>query len=151
MSAQTQGFTLLELLVVMAILGILAGVLGLNLLSSYRGAQLREAASQMSGDLRQARSDTLKTGQSVGINVTLNSTAYTVTRGAGTATQSQTRTLPSGVVVAEEVGETEVTYQAPTGTIGGNGVVWTLRHPGGRQIKVKVVGITGKVMIDATN
>ncbi|MVN85391.1 type II secretion system protein GspH [Deinococcus sp. HMF7620] len=147
MSAQTQGFTLLELLVVMAILGILAGVLGLNLLSSYRASQLREAASQLSGDLRQARSDTLKTGQSVGINITLNSTAYTVTRGAG----AQTRTLPSGVVVAEKVGETEVTYQAPTGTIGGNGVVWTLRHPGGRQIKVKVVGITGKVMIDATN
>ncbi|PTA67854.1 pilus assembly FimT family protein [Deinococcus arcticus] len=142
-----EGFTLLELLVVMAILGILAGVLGFNLLGSYRTTQLREAASQLTGDLRQARSDALKGGQDIRLDVALNTPAYTVTRGTGT----QTRTLPGGVVVAAATGSNHVSYEAPGGTTDGNGVVWTLRHPGGRETKVKVVGITGKVMIDATN
>ncbi|WP_221088092.1 type II secretion system protein [Deinococcus aquaedulcis] len=143
-----EGFTLLELLVVMAILGILAGVLGFNLLGSYRATQLREAASQLTGDLRQARGDTLKSGQDIQLDVTLNTPAYTVTRGTDTP---QTRTLPGGVVVAAVTGGNQVKYEAPNGTTDGTGVVWTLRHPGGRETNVKVVGITGKVMIDATN
>ncbi|MCD0167761.1 hypothetical protein IHN58_19125, partial [Deinococcus sp. 12RED42] len=64
----------------------------------------------------------------------------------------QTRTLPAGVTLTGVTGVTSVVYTAPTGTTGGNGATWTLTSPGGtRSLKVKVIGITGKVMTDATN
>ena len=140
-------FTLLELLLAMSILAIVAGIFGFTLIGTYRANQVREAASQLTADLRQARSEALKTGQSASITVAANSSTYTFTR-AGTP---QTRTLPAGVTLTGAVG-TSVVYVAPTGTTGGNGVTWTLTSPGGtRSLKVKVIGITGKVMIDATN
>ena len=142
------GFTLLELLLAMSILAIVAGIFGFTLIGTYRANQVREAASQLTGDLRQARSEALKTGQSASVTVAANSAAYTFTR-AGTP---QTRTLPAGVTLTNASGGPTVVYVAPTGTTGGNGVTWTLTSPGGtRSLKVKVVGITGKVMIDATN
>ena len=53
----TRGFTLIEVLVIIAILGIIMGIFGLNLLRSLRQSQLREAASQLAGDLRRSRAD----------------------------------------------------------------------------------------------
>lgn len=140
-------FTLLELLIAMAILAVVAGIFSLSLIGTLRASQVREAAAQLSADLRQARSDALRTGQSASITVAVNSSAYTFTR----AGVPQTRSLPAGVTLTDAVG-TSVVYTAPTGTTGGNGVTWTLTSPGGtRSLKVKVIGITGKVMTDATN
>ncbi len=136
-----QGFTLLELLLVIAILGIIAGVLGWSLLGNLRAAQLRDAASQLGADLRAARSDTLKSGQSVTVTTTLNASTYTVQRGADT----RTRTLPAGVQVSAQTAAT-VQYRAPSGVTDGSGVIWTLRHPAsGRQTQIRVLGLTGKV------
>ncbi|GAA0497660.1 pilus assembly FimT family protein [Deinococcus depolymerans] len=146
--ARQAGFTLLELLIAMAILAIVAGIFSFSLLGTYRASQVREAAAQLTADLRQARSDALRTGQSASVTVAANSAAYTFTR-AGTP---QARTLPNGVTLTSVVGASNVIYTAPTGTTGGNGTTWTLTSPGGtRSLKVKVIGITGKVMIDATN
>ncbi|MGM9321542.1 pilus assembly FimT family protein [Deinococcus aquaticus] len=142
------GFTLLELLLAMSILAIVAGIFGFTLIGTYRANQVREAASQLTGDLRQARSEALRSGQSASVMVAANSSTYTFNR-AGTP---QTRTLPGGVTLTGVVGLNNIVYVAPTGTTSGNGTTWTLTSPGGtRSLKVKVIGITGKVMIDATN
>ncbi|OOV13775.1 GspH/FimT family pseudopilin [Deinococcus sp. LM3] len=146
--ARQAAFTLLELLIAMAILAIVAGIFSFSLIGTLRASQVREAAAQLSADLRQARSDALRTGQSTSVTVAANSSVYTFTR----AGVPQTRTLPAGVTLTGVTGVTSVVYTAPTGTTGGNGATWTLTSPGGtRSLKVKVIGITGKVMTDATN
>ena len=106
----TQGFTLLELLLVIAILGIIAGIFGWSLLGNLRATQLRDAATQIGADLRAARSATLKSGQSTTVTTTLNASTYTVTRGADT----RTRNLPSGVQVSAQTAAA-VQYRAPSG------------------------------------
>ncbi|ALW88272.1 GspH/FimT family pseudopilin [Deinococcus actinosclerus] len=144
-AGRTQGFTLLELLLVIAILGVIAGVLGWSLLGSLRASQLRDAAAQLSADLRAARSTALKSGQNVTVTTTLNAGSYTVQRGADT----RTLTLPNSVQVSAQTAAA-VQYRAPSGTTDGAGVIWTLRHPASGQLtQVKIVGLTGKVIVRA--
>jgi len=141
----TQGFTLLELLLVIAILGIIAGIFGWSLLGNLRATQLRDAATQIGADLRAARSATLKSGQSTTVTTTLNASTYTVTRGADTRTLN----LPGGVQVSAQTAAA-VQYRAPSGVTDGTGTIWTLRHPaGGRLMQVRIVGLTGKVILNA--
>ncbi|NTY01699.1 Tfp pilus assembly protein FimT/FimU [Deinococcus sp. JMULE3] len=144
-SPRTQGFTLLELLLVIAILGIIAGIFGWSLLGSLRATQLRDAAAQLGADLRAARSATLKSGQSTTVTTTPSSGSYTVTRGADT----RTLTLPGSVQVSAQTAPS-VQYRAPGGTTDGAGVIWTLRHPGnGKLMQVRIIGLTGKVILNA--
>ena len=87
----------------------LAGVLGWSLLGSLRASQLRDAAAQLSADLRAARSTALKSGQNVTVTTTLNAGSYTVQRGADT----RTLTLPSSVQVSAQTAAA-VQYRAPS-------------------------------------
>ncbi|WP_288402716.1 type II secretion system protein [uncultured Deinococcus sp.] len=157
-----QGFTLLELLVVMAIIGALIGVIGYFSYRWTRTAQLREAAYQVITDLRRARSQaqltsssslmTLcsSTGAACSTSDTSSSPVYSTAWGG---TGSGTRSLPYGVQIRNSVGGNSVTYTAPYAEVDApTGTVWTLTSPvnGVAPLYIKVVGVTGKVSLSAS-
>ncbi len=141
---------MLELLVVMAIIGIVAGVLGFSLLNNLRRTQLQDAAAQLSADLRQTRTNAQKTGLVSALTVVAGGSTYTAqTR----PTEAQARTLDHGIMlVPASTSLSTVQYRPPFGTLASNGAMWELRSPTAwiPSLFIKVVGVTGKVMISAT-
>ncbi len=143
------GFTLLELLVVIAILGIIAGAFSLYLIRSLRQSELRDAAYQLVGDLRRARTGAQKSGVVNAVAITSNTSEYFLIAAGGTG---QVRTLPHGVKVAPVDTTVILNYQPPFGTLDTTGVSWRLTSPSNANLNlwVKAIGITGKVMVSAT-
>ncbi|MFD2608375.1 Tfp pilus assembly protein FimT/FimU [Deinococcus taklimakanensis] len=151
LARRTAGLTLLEMLVVLAILGIIAGIFYMNLMNSIRQQDVRNAAYQLVTDLRRARTDAQKTGQPVTVRI-VNSTSSYARQVAGAA--EQTRTLERGVTVQSTgaaASSLAVTYQPPYGTLAATGTTWRVQSPANPNIRqfVKIVGVTGKVMISA--
>lgn len=157
-----QGFTLLELLVVMAIVGTLIGVIGYF---SYRWTQttrLREAAYQVVTDLRRARSQAQLTSSGSVLTLCASTTSICGTNAAAPSpvyaaawggSGSGARTLPYGVKIGNAVGNNALTYTAPYAEVDApTGTVWTLTSPvtGIAPIYIKVVGVTGKVSLSAS-
>ena len=142
------GFTLLELLVIMAILGIIAGIFGLQLLRTIRQNELRDAAYQLIGDLRRARTGAQKLGVDNTVSIVANTSTYTLL----VDTTTKTYTLPHGVRVNPVGATTDLTYKPPFGTLAANGASWRLTSPADANLNlwVNAVGITGKVMLRAT-
>lgn len=147
------GFTLLELLVVIAILGIIAGAFSLFILRNIRQSELRDAAYQIIGDLRRARTGAQKLGVNNVVTITSNTSTYTVAVAGSTA---QNRILPHGVKIVpagrDEPANRILAYQPPFGTLDTTGVSWKLTSPADPNLNlwVKAIGITGKVMLSAT-
>lgn len=146
------GFTLLELLVVIAILGIMAGAFSLSLIRSIRQNELRDAAYQLIGDLRRARTGAQKTGVDNKISVVANTSTYTLLVYNTPTPISRTYTLPHGVKISPVGSTTDLTYKPPFGTVETIGASWKLTSPSNPNLNlwVKAIGITGKVMLSAT-
>ncbi|WP_075836848.1 pilus assembly FimT family protein [Deinococcus marmoris] len=145
------GFTLLELLVVIAILGIIAGAFSLFILRNIRQSELRDAAYQIIGDLRRARTGAQKSGVINSVTITTATSAYAVAV-AENPPRAVNLTLPHGVTVTAQSGGANVAYQPPFGTLDTTGVSWKLTSPSNPNLNlwVKAIGITGKVMVSAT-
>lgn len=143
------GFTLLELLVVIAILGIIAGAFSLFLLRNIRQSELRDAAYQIIGDLRRARTGAQKTGVVNSVEIITGTSGYQLKVGDGIASA---RTLAHGVKINPVDTTVILKYQPPFGTLAATGVSWKLTSPADPNLNlwVKAIGITGKVMLSAT-
>ena len=145
-------FTLIEMLVVLAIIGILAGIFGWSLLSSIRKAELREAANQVASDFRRARSQAQRGSADVVVDWTLDAggkiSSYSV---AGQSRPVVNRVSMSCTTGCGSGSSTinKVTYTAPYGELGATGNVFTLRSPMTSlpSIEVRIVGVTGKVIV----
>lgn len=143
-----QGFTLIQLLVTIGIIGILAAIFGINMLRSVRTAELREAANQVATDLRRARSQAQR--GSANIEIVLPGTA-----GAKTYSVSgQSRGVVNNVTVLCKsncgTGPTvTINYQAPYGELGAMGSIFTIQSPSSNigSLEVRIVGVTGKVIL----
>jgi prepilin-type N-terminal cleavage/methylation domain-containing protein len=149
---RAQGFTLLEILVVLGIIAILMGIFGINLIRNIRTAELREAAAQVATDLRRARSQAQRGSNDIVLVLpgSAGNTTYKV--------DTVTKTLPNNVTVICKTTcgsgtTTNVTYQAPYGELGAGatGSVYTLRSPmsGINDLEIRIVGVTGKVILTA--
>ncbi|GGR61742.1 hypothetical protein GCM10008959_24660 [Deinococcus seoulensis] len=145
---RTQGFSLIELLVVMAIVGILSAVLFVSSARGIRQQQLREAGTQLLADLNSAR--TQATQSSTATSVTLTSTAYATPKATYVTVWPQsgsgTRTLPNDVMVAPVATYANtITYVAPyaESSVPG-GAVWILSNKLGETLYIKLLGTTGK-------
>lgn len=144
------GFTLIEFLIVIAILGILVGLVGFGTVRSARAAELREAATQVATDLRRARSQAQRGSTNVTVSWDAgNSVRYQVSgserRLPGTVTLNCTSNC-SGSGTSGNL----VTYTAPYGELAGaTGKVLRLASsfPGLTPLEVRVVGVTGKVIV----
>ena len=143
------GFTLLELLLVIAILGIVFGIFSWFLLRNLRQTELREAAAQLIADLRRSRSSAQLSGQVSRLELSPLKTSYSVRVGSGAP---KTVDLPHRVTVEAEVGGLQVVNQPPFGTLDDTGLVWKVQSPSysDMHLYVKVVGITGRVMLSGS-
>lgn len=143
-----QAFTMIEVLVVIAIIGILAAIFGTTLIRSIRTAELREAANQVAADFQRARSLAQRGSTSV--------TIITPKGAAGTSYSfnGQSQTLPNNItlVCKTNCGTSSaavLTYQAPYGELAATGSVFTVQSPlvGIAALEIRTVGVTGKVIL----
>ncbi len=73
------GFTLVELLVVVAILGVIAAVVGPRVGATLAGGRLRVAARELAGACRYARTMALLAGTPIDVSVDMSSSTLRVT------------------------------------------------------------------------
>ncbi|PYE54437.1 pilus assembly FimT family protein [Deinococcus yavapaiensis] len=145
------GFTLLEALVVCAILGVVLGVGFFVATRAVRQGAVREAAFLVASDLRAARFEAVRSSL-VQVFSWPSEARETVGYTMASGNRSLSRVLPSGtrlVCVTCPVGRVIVTYTPPYAELAAAiGVVLRVEGvPGTRPLLVKIVGITGKVMV----
>ncbi len=141
---ENKGFSLLELLLVVAIIGILGAVVTTTFTGATRRAQVSEASAQLAADLQRARSSAQRFNQSAVLKITTTTaTTYTLTLGSQ---PTITRTLPTNTQVVVTAPLT-LTYSAPFGEMSPmTGATLTARSKTGSEARaVRVLGVTGKV------
>jgi prepilin-type N-terminal cleavage/methylation domain-containing protein len=132
-----QGFTLLELLIILAVLAVLLGI-AVNTYARYRATlELRQAQQVFVQELNRARSDARRLSQSQ--SVTWTDTVITV--GSRKVNLSD-----SGAITLVKLGgANSLTYSAPYGRSSAGEYEFELRGRGNLSNKVYVYGVTGKV------
>lgn len=151
--AGRQGFTLIEILTVLVILGI-ALLIGVPLgIQALRQSQLREGATQVVTELQRLRSQAQRDSVALTLSLdTANPNAYSLTRSSVT----QVRTLPHRLQLtaydSSVPANASATFSAPYAQLSPRGgLVWVVAAPGSaRKLYVKLVGVTGKVNLSAT-
>ena len=156
---RVRGFTVLELMIVLVVIGIIGAIFSYTLFNSFQSSLVQQGATQLAADLNRAKSLSQRstTNSSVTISATGASNTYT-TQWINASTGGiliQTSTLPNGISVSlpsTNGGSNIVTFSPPFGTQDAVGEVWVVsgasRVP---PLYVKVIGVTAKVVISATN
>ena len=134
------GFTLIEVLAVLAILGLMAGLVATRGPQRSAAVDLRAAAAQVAGALRLARTQAIAGNNPVA--VLLDPAAHALRVGAAAP-----RRLPSGLLVSvisiTEPGRPAITF-APDGSSTGGRVELAA---GARRMQVGVDWLTGRVSV----
>ena len=138
----TSGFTLLEMLIVLAVLGIILALGVGSVIGWIRSTQLREAATQVEADLERVRSGSLRFNRDAQFQV-LSATSYQLTVDG----RDSVVTLPNATL--GPVGTT-VTYSAPHSLLGSAPQPLQI-SVGPKSRTIRTIGLTGKVVIDASN
>ncbi|WP_457629878.1 pilus assembly FimT family protein [Oceanithermus sp.] len=141
-----RGFTLIEILIVLVIMGIVAGVGYASLRGMMERSRLEAAATQVANDLIRARSYA-QTKNVAASWKKLSDTSYQLSLGANLKQYS----LPRGIKFSGLADGSEVTYTAPYGEVSVNGsavgaLKIVLANEKGSTTEVRVVGVTGKVI-----
>ncbi len=140
-----KGFTVLELLIVCAIIGILIAVGFVSFRGAIDRSRLSEASAQVVADLQRVRSAAQRYNQNASFTTAGKTvTSYTVSLGG----QNLTYTLPAGTQLASS-DKLNLTYSAPFGEVGMTNTDLTLslqKQPTQTRV-IKVLGVTGKVYL----
>ena len=137
------GFTLMELMVTIAIIGILAAIATPNAIAWRNNAQLNAATRRVKGDIEATRMAAIKSNLPADVIFNAATSYDTQTRnvmaGAVALRPIVTHPLAPGVTIAFNNGG-QITFNN-RGMTGNNGTI-TLQHTSGwsRQIVVSIVG-----------
>lgn len=137
------GFTLLEVLIVLAVLGIVFAIGFVNLRGWVLGNALREGASQVGADLERLRSNAWRHNTDGRMVIGSGGSTYILVLSGSSTVQ----TLPGGVTLsADNAGD--IQYNAPYGELSeATPRTLTLSVAGlERDEKLYLVGVTGKVI-----
>lgn len=147
------GVTLVELLVVLAVLGILLGIATPGYLAWRNSVMIQEAQQAIVAALARERSEAKRMNEARRLNFT--ATGATVTRYTPTAVAGRAYTWPHGVTVSTSTAG--VVFVPPYGEareVSGSG--WGSSPPasfglsvmrGGKSRDVRVVGVFGKAVV----
>ena len=155
------GFTLIEMLVVLSILGIIGGVAIYNFVLESRRSQIRSAAVSLQADLENLRSSAIRLNQTTRFRLT-SATNYTLTLPNASPVSKNLATQYPGVQM-EIVGSNaspvdcttnlnDVCYGSPFANVisaSDRGFKVTSATAGSYALYVKVIGVTGKVIVSA--
>ncbi len=134
--------SLLEMLVALAVLGILLAVGSVSLVRYLQIQAMREATSQLVGDLYRARSQARRTSQSWEFQANPNETFYEL----GLSGNRRRIQLPAGVRFVQ-TGSIQLVYQAPYGILNSPNQSMRIQGPGGHQREINLIGLTGKEVV----
>jgi prepilin-type N-terminal cleavage/methylation domain-containing protein len=144
-----RGFTLIELLVVLAIFGILGGVVLWVYIRESRLSYVRDAAFALQSDIENLRTSAIRLNGSATFE-RLSDTQVRLTFPNNPT--PRTVTLRPGLAIRLMTGSNNTfTYQAPLATISTGSNVYEVSLANAPSVYVKVIGITGKVILSATN
>ena len=144
-----QGLSLVEIIIALAVLGILLAVGSVSLINYQRTLQMRQGIATIVADLNRARSQSRKSSQDWQLILTRNQGSYQIQR---SGQPSQTVMLPSGVRIGD-IGATPlaIQYSAPYGLrpLGSSSLSIPILGPNNRSGRINIVGIMGKVVVVA--
>jgi len=135
------GFTLIELMVVLGILGLLLALVPGTLSVAIPGQQLRAASYQLADDLRDARARAVLSGEATSLSIGLDASGEHLGRSGSR--------LPRGTTIALEdaprgSGAEEMRF-FPDGSASGGTIKLAA---GGRTYAITVDWLTGRVVVD---
>lgn len=141
------GFTIIEFLIVIAMIGILASIGIPNYLTWRANTLTREAAQQFARDVERLRTEVKRSNVAMGVEVTSGEQSYTL--------DDREVSLPGGVEVyrvlddGTVVANTSFTFSPPYATADLKRRDFELRWISDPDIQrtVTVVGVTGKVIV----
>ena len=143
-----QGFTLLELLLVTAIIGVMSAVGITGFRAASDRARVNEAAAQLAAALQRARSAAQRYNQEARfVTDTATATGYELVINGNTLE----RTLPPGARLSAD-NAMEIEYSAPFVEIGDavpSRIKVDLANRSTKPLYIKVLGVTGKVVLSA--
>ncbi len=143
-----RGLSLVEFLIVLAVLGILLGVGFVSLRSYQQSLIIREAATQVYADLLNLRQQARRQSVNFSFQANEGESTYRVGRSSELASLSP-KSLPAGVVFQRVPSGGSVTFIAPYGLVSAPNRTYTLQGPGNRVLNLHIVGSTGKVVVRA--
>ncbi len=139
---EVAGFTLIELIVALAIAGIALAVVPFSMYKLYESAQYRTAVRDVLAGLKTARGESARTGGPVPFTVDLETSSFDI------AGERETR-LPAGLEFGLIVAEREFDGQRgsivfyPDGSSTGGSV--TVRRDNGDGVRLRVDWLLGRV------
>ena len=101
--ARTDGFTLLELLVVLAIVALMTAMAVPRFASALPGAEIDSGARKLAAGLREARSMAVSTNREIPFTLRGGANLYTISR------DGESKRLPEKLGITLVTGSTEVT------------------------------------------
>lgn len=145
-SRPDQGFSLLELLIVLVMMGLIAGVGYASLRGMMERNRLETATTQVANSLIRARSHA-QTKNVTASWTKLSDASYQLMLG----TTAKQYDLPRGLKFSSLPDGTQVVYSAPYGEVSVNGsavgaLKITIVNGKGASAEIHVVGVTGKVI-----
>jgi general secretion pathway protein H len=132
------GFTLTELLVVLAIMGLLVAMVPVLLQSALPGARSLAAARALAGDLRTMRGAALAGGGATAVQFDMGRQVYLLEPGHAR------RRLPGGVPFALDRKTQAIGFYADGSSTGGSVLVGDATH----RHRVTADWLTGRVSVD---
>jgi type IV pilus assembly protein PilA len=134
-----KGFTLIEILIVLAVVGILLAIGSINLVAYQRRLNIEQATTQVATDLSRARMDARRTNQTIEFIANEDQATYEY----GPVGDRRTVNLPEGISF---VAGLNVSFNPPYGVLNlPNSFLQMSGYDQTRQ--VNLIGVMGKVVI----
>ena len=150
MRKQQTGFTLIEIMLVVGIIGIITAIATPMFLSYYQGAQVRVAAEEVATFLNQGRQLAISQNSLICVHITTTAMHYHQGTCAAGATWTGPGTdaagnfaVPAGITLSPT--NVEVTFNYLGGSTAG--ATYTITHTSSAKLLHVVVNLSGRVNI----